>query len=277
MIDTAGAISFWNPAAEKMFGYSSEEAMGMDLHRTIVPRRHYDDFRKGFSGFAETGEGAVVGKTLEMTARKKDGAEFPVELSISGIRIREQWHAVGIIRDITERKKAEHKLREYAEKDFLTGLINRRKFYEVLLQEKERSARYGRALSLIMFDIDHFKKVNDTYGHAVGDQVLKTTASVVSEHIRKADILGRIGGEEFAVLATEATTESALALAEKIRRAIETTHHDHAGIITVSLGVSSYDNGLTLDEFVRRADEALYEAKNKGRNRVRCYGSFEDG
>ncbi len=273
MIDAAGAVSFWNPAAERLFGYSAEEAMGMDLHKIIVPRRHYDDFRKGFDGFAETGEGAVVGKTLEMTARKKDGTEFPVELSISGIRIKEQWHAVGIIRDITERKQAEHKLREYAEKDALTGLLNRRKFYEVLEQEKERAVRYARSLSLLMFDIDHFKAVNDTYGHSAGDKVLKTTASVVTDHIRKADVLGRIGGEEFAVLATETTAESALALAEKIRCAVEMAEHDHAGKITVSIGVSTYDIGLTLDEFVRRADEALYAAKNNGRNRVECYSA----
>jgi diguanylate cyclase (GGDEF)-like protein/PAS domain S-box-containing protein len=277
MIDDVGAISFWNPAAEKLFGYSEEEVLGMDLHETIVPRGHYDDFRKGLFHFAETGEGPVVGKTLEMTACRKDGTEFPVELSISGLRIKDHWHAVGIIRDITERQQAEHQLREYAEKDSLTGLLNRRKFYENLQQEKERALRYGRALSLVMFDIDHFKAVNDTFGHAIGDQVLKTIASVVAGHIRHVDMLGRIGGEEFAVLATETSVENALALAEKIRYAIETTHQDHAGKITVSLGVAAYDNGLTLDEFVRRADEALYKAKNNGRNRVECYGAFGGG
>ena len=271
MIDVAGAVSFWNPAAEKLFEYSAEEAMGKDLHKIIVPRRHYDDFRKGFDGFAETGEGAVVGKTLEMTARKQDGTEFPVELSISGIRIKDQWHAVGIIRDITERKLAEHKLREYAEKDALTGVLNRRKFYEVLQQERERAVRYARSLSLLMFDIDHFKAVNDTYGHSAGDKVLNKTASVVTDHIRKTDVLGRIGGEEFAVLATETAAGSALALGEKIRCAVEMAAHDHAGKITVSIGVSAYDDGITLDEFVRRADEALYAAKNNGRNRVEVY------
>ena len=274
MIDAAGAVSFWNPAAESLFGYSAEEAMGMDLHRIIAPR-HYEDFQKGFTGFSETGKGAVVGRTLEMTAQRKDGTEFPVDLSISGIRIKEQWHAVGIIGDITERKQAEHKLREYAERDALTGLLNRRKLYEVLEQEKERAVRYSRSLSLIMFDIDHFKAVNDTYGHAVGDMVLKKIASVVAGHIRKADALGRLGGEEFAVLATETTAESALALAEKIRFAVEMTEHDHVGKVTVSIGVSAYDHGLTLDEFVRRADEALYAVKNNGRNRVACYGAFE--
>jgi diguanylate cyclase (GGDEF)-like protein/PAS domain S-box-containing protein len=275
MIDAVGAISFWNPAAEKLFGYSAEEAMGMDLHQVIVPRRYYDDFRKGFARFSDTGEGAVVSKTLEMTAIKKDGTEFAVEISISGIRMKGQWHAVGIIRDITERKLAEHKLREYAEKDSLTGVFNRRKFYAVLELEKERAIRYNRSLSLIMFDIDRFKSVNDTYGHAVGDAVLKKAASVVTDHIRREDVLGRIGGEEFAVLAVESAVESASALAEKIRRAIETAEYDHAGKITVSLGVSTYDNCITLDEFVRRADEALYSAKNKGRNRVERYCPFE--
>ena len=275
MVDSVGAISYWNPAAEKLFGYSANEAMGMDLHKTVVPRRYYDDFLKGFLGFVETGQGPVLGKTLEMTALRKDGSEFPVEISVSGIKIKGQWHAVGIIRDITERKQAEHKLREYAERDALTGLYNRRKFYEALEQERERAERYSRALSLVMFDIDHFKNVNDTYGHAVGDQVLKTTALVVTENIRRADILGRIGGEEFAVLAAETTTENAVALAQKIRCAVETTEHDHVGRITISLGVSTYDRGLSLDEFVRRSDEALYEAKNSGRNRVECYRGFK--
>ena len=274
MIDATGAVSFWNPAAEKLFEYSTEEALGMDLHKIIVPRRHYDDFRKGFAVFAKTGEGAVVDKTLEMTARRQDGTEFPVEISISGIRTKEEWHAVGIIRDITERKQAEERLREFAEKDSLTGLLNRRKFYEVLEQERERAARYARSLSLIMFDVDRFKAVNDTYGHAAGDKVLKKIASLVTDHIRKADIIGRIGGEEFAVLATETAAGSALALAEKIRYAVEMTAHDHVGTITVSIGVSTYDNGLTLDEFVRRADEALYTAKNNGRNRVEYYSAF---
>ncbi|MBI5632894.1 MAG: PAS domain S-box protein [Nitrospirae bacterium] len=273
MIDAGGIVSFWNPAAEKLFGYSAGEAMGMDLHKIIVPQRHYEDFRKGFALFADTGEGAVVGRPLEMTAQRKDGTEFPVDLSISGIRIKDQWHAVGIIRDITERKQAEQKLREYAEKDSLTDVLNRRKFYEVLDQEKERAARYARSLSLIMFDIDHFKAVNDRYGHAVGDSVLKKTASVVVDHIRKSDVLGRIGGEEFAILAAETTVESALALAGKIRAAIETTEHDDVGRITVSIGVSAYLSGLTMDEFVRRTDEALYTAKNNGRNRVECYSA----
>ncbi|MBI5847924.1 MAG: PAS domain S-box protein [Nitrospirae bacterium] len=273
MIDADGAVSFWNPAAERLFGYLAEEAMGKDLHKIIVPRRHYEDFRKGFAVFATTGAGAVVGKTLEMTAQKKDGTEFPVDLSISGIRIKDQWHAVGIIGDITERKQAEQKLREFAEKDALTGILNRRKFYEILEQEKARAERYARSLSLIMFDIDHFKAVNDTFGHAAGDKVLKKTAAVVIDHIRKSDVLGRIGGEEFAVLATETTVESALALAEKIRAAIENTEHDTVGTITISIGVSAYDSGLSTDEFVRRSDEALYAAKNNGRNRVECYST----
>lgn len=271
MIDSTGAVSSWNPAAEKLFEYSAEEALGMDLHKIIVPQRYYDDFRKGFAEFAKTGKGAVVDKTREMTAKRKDGTEFPVELSISGFRTKEEWHAVGTIRDITERKQAEEKLREFAEKDSLTGLLNRRKFYEVLEQEKERAIRYARPLSLIIFDVDHFKVVNDTYGHDAGDKVLKKIAFAVTDSIRKADVTGRLGGEEFAVLATETTAAKALALAEKLRHAVEMTAHDHVGTITVSIGVSTYDDGLTLDEFVRRADEALYTAKNNGRNRVAYY------
>lgn len=116
MMDSNGNISYWNRAAEKIFGYTAEEAMGKELHTFLVPERYYEAYRKGFSIFKETGQGAAVGKTLELQAVRKDGAEFPVELSLSTIKMHGQWHATGILRDITERKRAEDVLKDEREK-----------------------------------------------------------------------------------------------------------------------------------------------------------------
>jgi len=112
MMDPAGRISYWNPAAEKMFGWSSQDAIGQNLHEFLAPDRHAESHRENIQQFASSGEGYAVGKTLELTARRKGGQEFPVELSLSAIRLTDGWHAVGILRDITERKRAEEALRE---------------------------------------------------------------------------------------------------------------------------------------------------------------------
>ena len=112
MMDNEGSILFWNKAAEKMFGYAEQEIVGKELHTHIVPQRYYEDFKKGFKIFKTTGRGTVIGKTLELEAIKKDGREFPVELSTSAITLRGKWNALGIIRDITERKQMEKRLKE---------------------------------------------------------------------------------------------------------------------------------------------------------------------
>jgi len=112
MVDNEGRVSFWNKAAERIFGYTIDEALGKDLHKLIVPQRFYDDFLKGFKRFQETGDGPVIGKTLELAGIKKNGTEFYTEHSVSAVKIKGKWHAIGVIRDITERKKAEEKIKE---------------------------------------------------------------------------------------------------------------------------------------------------------------------
>ncbi len=163
------------------------------------------------------------------------------------------------------------KLRLIAVTDKLTGLLNRNKFYEIANSELERSQRYKRPLSIIMFDIDHFKKINDTFGHGIGDYVLKTLSKIIKNSIRKSDYLFRWGGEEFIILATETNTDQAKTLAEKIRDAIEKYNFDKVHKVTISLGVASYNEEIdknSIDSLINRADEALYKAKESGRNRV---------
>lgn len=158
--------------------------------------------------------------------------------------------------------------------DSLTQVFNRRFFMERIRQEVKRVNRYGSSLSLLMIDIDHFKNVNDTYGHLAGDAVLAGVAGVIRQRLRETDILARYGGEEFVLIATPMEMNGACALAERIRSLVEAAAIDHNGQtikVTVSIGVSSWQPALkdNAEELIRLADDALYGAKEEGRNRVR--------
>ena len=152
--------------------------------------------------------------------------------------------------------------------DPLTKVYNRHFYYESLKREIVRAQRYGKAFVLIIFDIDHFKKVNDTYGHDIGDLVLKELSRLCGEHIRRIDVLARIGGEEFSVLAPETDISSGVLLAEKLLNIVNDHEFEKVKHITISLGVAQYVAGDKLDDIFKRADIALYKAKNNGRNRV---------
>jgi len=166
---------------------------------------------------------------------------------------------------------AEHLIKEkdyFASTDLLTGAYNRYRFTELFEIELQRVNRYGGGLALIMFDIDHFKAINDTYGHTAGDSVLKEIAALVRDTIRANDVLVRWGGEEFMILAPH-TGDEAAALAEKLCVAVETHLFPAVRKVTASFGVSAYVPGDTLETLYARTDEGLYRAKNQGRNRVR--------
>lgn len=154
--------------------------------------------------------------------------------------------------------------------DGLTQVYNKRYYLEALNREMSRARRYGRALSLIMFDIDFFKKINDTYGHLAGDMILSSLASTISSVIRKEDIFARYGGEEFSIILPEITIENARLFAEKIRRVVEMAQFQYQNVVipvTISLGIASFDLTMnSADAFIRAADDNLYIAKRSGRN-----------
>ncbi len=160
------------------------------------------------------------------------------------------------------------KLEELATTDALTGAYNRRKFNGLILAEIARVRRYEHPLSLLILDIDHFKRVNDTHGHEAGDEVLVVLAGLIRAGIRATDSLARWGGEEFVVLSPEVTVDEAMGLAERLRGAAGEYEYSFAGRVTVSLGVAQHRAGETPDELFARADEALYAAKEGGRDRV---------
>lgn len=185
-----------------------------------------------------------------------------------------------IATDITTLKNSEQKLlaakmlaEEHASKDELTNLYNRRAFFEQGKQLFKQARRYPQSISVMMIDIDHFKNINDNYGHAVGDNVLKAIGLLLQNTVREADILARIGGEEFAVILPQTGVEEASKLAERIRQRTEAEiiQHDTLQIkITASFGIAScMAEGVDLDRMLTKADDALYIAKKKGRNQVK--------
>jgi len=159
-----------------------------------------------------------------------------------------------------------------ADHDYLTGAPSRRAFFAVAEHEQARARRTGSGLGLLLLDIDHFKRINDTHGHAVGDQVLRELVQLMQDVVRKVDVCGRLGGEEFAVLLPDARLDTALAVAERLRAALDRSLHLAPGTIrvayTVSIGVAMLEEDESFASLMARADAALYVAKTGGRNRV---------
>ena len=170
--------------------------------------------------------------------------------------------------EIEDRKRVEKKLEQLAITDALTGIFNRRKFDLTLERELKRADRYRAPLSLIMLDIDHFKRINDTYGHHAGDAVLVLLAKLISDNIREPDVFARWGGEEFVVLTPNTNAESAWQLAEKLRAVVEASSFPGIVGLTCSFGVTELVEADSPDDFINRADNALYQAKASGRNKV---------
>lgn len=212
-------------------------------------------------------------QSFETLHKRKDGSVFPVEVVANYVKFGEYEYNVAFSRDISERKEYERKLEEQAHTDFLTGLTSRRYFCDLVEAELLRAERYGSPLSILLLDVDHFKQVNDTYGHKTGDAVLRKVADVCRETLREVDIVSRWGGEEFAILLPETPSERAAEVAERLRGALASAQirlEDGEPIgCTVSIGCASQLSKVhDLDAIIAFADTALYEAKRTGRNRV---------
>jgi diguanylate cyclase (GGDEF)-like protein len=173
-----------------------------------------------------------------------------------------------VVQKTLEIHNLNRKLKEIAEKDFLTGAVNRYKLFQILHMALENALETGRPLSLVLFDFDRFKDINDSYGHQVGDRVLREVIRRVKDTLRDNDIVGRYGGEEFLVILTDTPLHEAVKVAERIRKMVESLEFPEGFRVTVSCGVSQMKPEDSLEAMIKRADEALYRAKERGRNRT---------
>lgn len=389
IMNPEGRISFWNPAATRILGYTADEVLGQNLHQLLAPQRYHQQHHDVLPRFRQTGTGNIIDKTSAMEALHKDGHEIAVEMSTSAIFLADGWHAIGVIRDITERrqnetallrraemqsalreiaeaavlaatmdelyttvyriigrvltttkfqitllgdaaeenilpgnylsmplvdssgkpfgvlslvsaddnqtfqpediealsivaaqvsmaierKRLENELQRQATTDELTGLSNRRHFLCRATEELKRLERYGGDCIFLILDIDHFKTVNDIFGHSAGDEALRHVASICKDTLRSSDLLGRIGGEEFAALLIEVSEAAGLQAAERLRKSVQNmaifTEDGRRIELTVSIGLAKRQYiEETLSQLMKRADAAMYQAKTAGRNQT---------
>jgi len=210
---------------------------------------------------------------LDVRLRTRSGRIFWARVSGQRLKLDGEDVLLGTIIDITEQRRAQEDLRELATIDPLTGVFNRRHVESVLRRELERAQRHERPLALAMMDADHFKNINDTYGHQTGDEVLRAISDRCRRTLRTNDVLARYGGEEFVVVFPETNIDEAVVVAERLRDAIAREPirvGDNALGVTVSIGLAAFGAGQDLEKLFQRADSALYAAKQDGRNLVRA-------
>lgn len=274
-LDRQGVVVAWNAAATRTFGWTAEEALGRFL--PLVPGDKRSEFDQMLARLLDEKQ-PVRGVRRERLC--KNGELRAVRLSLSPLLDArgELSEVVAIVEDVTERERAASELQRVqgellaaehalARVDPLTGLANRRGIEESFVRESERARRSGAPVSLALFDIDHFKQLNDDHGHAAGDRALELVASTLAEGVRPYDLAARWGGEELLLIVPGAERAAALVAADRVRTAIAT--RTAASVhVTVSGGVAQWDGRETLQQTVARADLRLYAAKMAGRNRV---------
>ena len=271
---TAGRFLDCNPAMSRILGYDSPEALCGEV-RDIGAEIYLSPSHR--NSLLHTLRQNKIVTDYPLQLRRPDGGLIWVELSTRGVFDAEGVlvEMEGLVADVTQKRCMLEKLKNLARRDGLTGLWNRRYFMELGRREMHRADREGTPLSIVYLDADHFKRINDTYGHDAGDQVLKDIAAMGTGLLRQLDIFGRMGGEEFAILLPDATVDGAAHVAEKLRTMLEINPMrlpcGSSVRVTASFGVAQLDPDCPcLERLVTLADKALYEAKHDGRNRVVC-------
>jgi diguanylate cyclase (GGDEF)-like protein/PAS domain S-box-containing protein len=271
-----GRFTYTNSKFNEMFGYSEAEIRKLgpvDVAIEADKAKVAESVRRRLSG--ETAQ-VVYG----FRGLRKDGSRIDIEIHGGSMQLGDRPALVSVLLDVTERVRAERemlalqqKLAEQSVRDALTGLFNRRYLEEALHREFILAERQSYPISMIMADLDHFKKVNDHYGHLAGDEVLRAFAGLLKRSARASDIYCRYGGEEFLLVMPQMSAERAAARAEQLRRTLAAAplrYGATAIAVTASFGVASFPtNGATGEHVIDAADKALYEAKESGRNRVR--------
>lgn len=278
-IDHRGLVESFNKAATEMFGYSQAEVMGRNVSLLMADHEgaFHDRYLKRHN---VTGERHLIGSPREMQGRRADGSLFPIHLAVSRADGAGRPTFIGLMRDVSQQRAAEEQIRKLAFYDHLTGLPNRRLLMDRLEHAMGNAARLGQHGALMFLDLDHFKQLNDTLGHGMGDQLLVQVALRLQGCMREVDSVARLGGDEFVVLLEglarderEAGVQVEL-VAQKLLHALGqsydlgTSRHTSTPSIGIALFKDRYDS---VDDLLRMADAAMYQAKAAGRNTARFY------
>jgi diguanylate cyclase (GGDEF)-like protein/PAS domain S-box-containing protein len=274
--DARGRVVFMNPYGLKFFGYAMEELIGKNVVGTIVPENESISRRDLANLMVEIQQDPDRFRNNENENITRDGRRVWIYWTNRAITDDDGGivEILSVGNDITGRRHMEAELRRLATTDPLTGAFNRRRFFQKARQEFLRHQRYNHCFAVLLMDLDRFKAINDTYGHPVGDAVLKAFVETCQSTFRVTDIFGRTGGEEFSAVLPETNQAGAALMAERLRERVMnrriTVETDSPPItISVSIGVTCLQEGdIALESMIRRADKALYAAKKAGRNRV---------
>ena len=267
LVNKNGKIIDANKRFFEYFGYSSLKDFNKE-HNCIC--EYFVDDEDGFISQKIDGEDwfEYLYKNQHKLYKAKlniNGTIYYFKVGITKLSNKSNSYAI-VLADITKEIEVYKKVEKLTKIDPLTQIGNRREFFESLESFKKLSDRYGRVFSLIMFDIDNFKQINDSFGHDVGDKVLKEYAKLIKSTLRDSDIFCRTGGEEFGIILPEITLDDAIKVAQKIRKKVESANL--VVPITISLGVVEYKTNETIDNLYARADRLLYKAKRNGKNKV---------
>ncbi|NGN99845.1 diguanylate cyclase [Grimontia sp. S25] len=271
--DTEGKILRANVMASKVFGYSESELKEMKIEDLVDPtvKDRHVKLRERF--IANKGSRVMGGNNAEIKGQTKSGRLVPLNVAISSFVFGPHKGVIAIARDMTALKQMELD----SSHDALTTVYNRRYIEAKLDEEVKRAKRYGRGLSVLLVDLDNFKRLNDTEGHRAGDRGLVVAAEHLRQQLRKHDFVGRWGGDEFLVVCPEISQGDATEIADRIRRRFEEIHFPWGCDVTMSIGISTLQTNsanVTTQNLFDEADKALYSAKERGRNRVEHFADL---
>ncbi len=280
-IDDSGKLVEFNPAAERMFGHAKEDVLGRTMSEIIIPARFRNAHDEGHQRFVQTKEKHIFNQRIELIAMRSDGTEFPVELTLNALNEDGLSLVTGFLRDISEQKKAQQEIENFAYYDVLTGLPNRRLLVDRFQHAVLLSQRSNTYCAMMFLDLDNFKTLNDSKGHDIGDQLLVEVARRIQHTLRAGDTVARLSGDEFVVILEGLSSNISLAyqqaseVAQKLLEQLNASYN--LGLFEFntsgSLGVTLFrDNQLNSFEMhLRHADAAMYQAKASGRNTYRFY------
>ncbi|CAD5200942.1 PAS domain S-box protein [Pseudomonas sp. FEN] len=272
-VDESGSVRAWNRMAETTFGWSRDEALGQSFEQLVIPEAMRDAYLAGWREYLATGDDWPLRQRLEISALRRDGMIFPVEVRVSPVEIDGQRFFSVFLHDITERKAMAERREKEALTDTLTGLPNRRSLLEYLPNAMARARRIGVPLAVLFLDLDGFKAVNDSFGHEVGDVLLRVVADRLKTGLRETDAVFRLAGDEFTAVVEGqfGGAEDAEQLARKLIQLINepVLIGSDSVRVGVSIGIAVFmrDDLRTATQLLREADSRMYEAKQAGKGR----------
>jgi diguanylate cyclase (GGDEF)-like protein/PAS domain S-box-containing protein len=268
----SGEVIYINRKGAELFGLQQEDLIGQQGHASWQSKDERRDI------FQRIARGETI-EDREVKLTRRGGDTFWATLSATSFEYMGESCILFTYNDITNRKELENDLKVLATTDSLTGALNRRAFMERGNFELARNKRYGGKLGVLLLDVDFFKRINDTYGHAAGDETLRHLVNTLQNTLRETDIIGRLGGEEFAAILPQTTSNEALSTAQRLCRAVRETDIQHGNQtfrITISIGVTEqFESDQKLDQLLARADKATYDAKDAGRDQVVFFSPSE--